>query len=1020
MRYQVAHEYVGVLPIETVPRTEADRRQLRAACKRVARRNGKRGRQVAIETERIYQASRAHAARREGRRRKIQPVRGLSMIHPPTSFVRPPTRRRRFERSPVTGLFVPSYLGRQDAWVFSPYAAGLFLLRQLAEANERGFLRVGSISFAGKLSVTTEPSSIAKSTVAFPQQPVIQLVNLNNVPLAVAGVQVTAAIGWNSPTGTPTVGGTVTVSTNSSGVATFTNLALTLTGTANVVLRFSVGGTFSAIDSRMIGLAVENWFVSTVGGGNGTEGSPWSIATAASGGAGAILANHRVYLRGGTYGDGSATAVVVTVATGTASNPVCWSNYPGERVVIDGRWQSNQNYNRLWAEGLNWVIHCAAPAPPSNNRDGWKTNGGTGFVTGHELINALIHDAAAQGVLHADETTGIGGLLYGNIVWHCGNEPAPNQEHGFYLSAVTGAALRVHENIAFQNDRYQFHGFADDQTGKDGRVEWIGDIAFGVCETRGGSYVVAGANFLDQRDRAQKTFMQYCYGWERYLAGALQFAGTQRTDFGHPASSSNFELDVLDCILYGGLRLIDSSGGAKLKVLRNQFYQLSRLWYEIPGTTISSAVQWDDNLYGEPARDTFFAGIGAWSGGTSGGAIIAPEFRGAGAADLPFTDMATWKTTFASLAGVTPDTGPLSGHFDEATHISGAPVTGQIVVVRPNAYERGRAHIVVYNHGFLDTFQANLSGVLSVGDKYEIRAVQTLFTTPTSHVLSAPVASGTYTGVDVVIPIGKYVPLDPIDKAGRSRVSPCTTAPDFGVFVCVRIPSTGAPAAAAAETFPEFWDVGLVVSGTSNQVVPLPARYQANDVAFLVVETANQVVAAPSGWVEVSGSPQGTGTAGDAAATRLTVFWRRLTASETAPTVVNPGDHIVCQIFTVRGCTTSGNPWDVTAGSVEAAGSASVSFPGVTTTVANCLVLLIHAQGLDDNVAHFTAGSATFANADLENLVMLIRNHNRTHGNGGGFNVARGLKRTAGAIAATTATQDASSTQARLTIALKP
>ncbi len=76
---------------------------------------------------------------------------------------------------------------------------------------------------ASQLTLTTAPSASVQSGVAFPQQPVLQLRDASGNAVSQAGVVVTAALA----TGSPTLGGTLTATTNASGVATFTNLAIT-------------------------------------------------------------------------------------------------------------------------------------------------------------------------------------------------------------------------------------------------------------------------------------------------------------------------------------------------------------------------------------------------------------------------------------------------------------------------------------------------------------------------------------------------------------------------------------------------------------------------------------------------------------------------------------------------------------------------------------------------------------------------------------------------------------------------
>jgi hypothetical protein len=215
--------------------------------------------------------------------------------------------------------------------------------------------------------------------------------------------------------------------------------------------------------------------------------------------------------------------------------------------------------------------------------------------------------------------------------------------------------------------------------------------------------------------------------------------------------------------------------------------------------------------------------------------------------------------------------------------------------------------------------------------------------------------------------------------------------------------------------FPVFISAGLLVSGVGDVVPGLPPGTRLNDILLLFVESANEAVSAPAGWTATADSPQGTGTGGGTTATRLSVFWKRATATETAPTVTDPGDHAIAQILAFRGCVDSGNPWDVTSGDVAAAATTAVSIPGDTTTVVNCLVVLAVSNATDTA----TPQTSGYANADLVNLTERT-DRNSTQGNGGGFAVITGEKAAIGAYGATTATLATSSVQGRISIALKP
>jgi hypothetical protein len=97
------------------------------------------------------------------------------------------------------------------------------------------------------------------------------------------------------------------------------------------------------------------------------------------------------------------------------------------------------------------------------------------------------------------------------------------------------------------------------------------------------------------------------------------------------------------------------------------------------------------------------------------------------------------------------------------------------VFVRPNAYETGRANIVIYNWSGQSAVSVNLGGVLHSGDHYEVHNVQNL--------RGAPVASGTFSGGSVSIPMTGVAPPKPV---GVGSASAPRTGPYFDVFIVTR------------------------------------------------------------------------------------------------------------------------------------------------------------------------------------------------------------------------------------------
>jgi hypothetical protein len=116
------------------------------------------------------------------------------------------------------------------------------------------------------------------------------------------------------------------------------------------------------------------------------------------------------------------------------------------------------------------------------------------------------------------------------------------------------------------------------------------------------------------------------------------------------------------------------------------------------------------------------------------------------------------------------------------TYLTSRP-TGMKVFIRPNAYEAGRGHIVVYNWDLAPTVGVNLSGLLSVGDSYEVRNGQ--------NYLAAPVASGVYNGGTVTLPLGDLTPAQPTPYG---MIAPSEyTGKEFNVFVVLKTGGSTTP-----------------------------------------------------------------------------------------------------------------------------------------------------------------------------------------------------------------------------------
>jgi hypothetical protein len=205
-------------------------------------------------------------------------------------------------------------------------------------------------------------------------------------------------------------------------------------------------------------------------------------------------------------------------------------------------------------------------------------------------------------------------------------------------------------------------------------------------------------------------------------------------------------------------------------------------------------------------------------------------------------------------------------------------------------------------------------------------------------------------------------------------------------------------------------DVGAFTSGTTAISPPLPSGTAENDILVLFLETFNEAITV-SGWTEAADSPVINTSVQP---TRLTIFWKRAGASESAPTTSDSGDHQAGQILGVRGCLASGDPWDDTTSGTQLFGL-TVTVPGITTTVANALVIAavgIQRDGAGAWFSAWTNGNLTGITERMDDICI--------DGNGGGFGVATGYKATAGATGDMTVTSFSQEVYTLWCGALKP
>lgn len=208
---------------------------------------------------------------------------------------------------------------------------------------------------------------------------------------------------------------------------------------------------------------------------------------------------------------------------------------------------------------------------------------------------------------------------------------------------------------------------------------------------------------------------------------------------------------------------------------------------------------------------------------------------------------------------------------------------------------------------------------------------------------------------------------------------------------------------------PFVYAVGTESKSNGNASPGVPSGTTTNDV-MIALAASDATPTGPGGsWTEVTfvGST-----------IVLSAYLKRAGASESAPTITNNGSVIVAGIVGVRGALQSGNPINTfdTLGDQSSLGS-SLSINGITTTIADCLVLVGVANNYDDNSDDIMySGWSNFYQAPTERF-----DHNSQFSTGAGLGAATFDKVAAGftsTIGVTTI--DDTAVHSYIVLAIKP
>ncbi|MDB6121122.1 MAG: hypothetical protein JWQ71_115 [Pedosphaera sp.] len=133
------------------------------------------------------------------------------------------------------------------------------------------------------------------------------------------------------------------------------------------------------------------------------------------------------------------------------------------------------------------------------------------------------------------------------------------------------------------------------------------------------------------------------------------------------------------------------------------------------------------------------------------------------------------------------------------------PPTLNVVVVRPNKYELGRANIIVYNWENLNSVEVSVDQILPIDTPFEVRNAQDFY--------GPPVIQDLYTGGPLVLPMTGLTVAQPVGIA-----APPASGPEFNAFVLV--PLTNLGGGFSRKTTSQIKKVYLPVEAEAGTILP--------------------------------------------------------------------------------------------------------------------------------------------------------------------------------------------------------
>lgn len=657
-------------------------------------------------------------------------------------------------------------LGIEDAT--SPFSVS-WNTAQISDGNH--VLTAVARDAAGNTAVSSAVTVVVNNAVVLPK-PVIAAYTAS--PSVITPNQ-SATLSW-SVSGADSISinqgiGTVSGTNISVKPAATTSYVLTATNSSGSVTASTIV-TVNPVNPPSPGINCSSYVAPNGSNTNsGAQNSPWSLAFALSGAKGAIYPGSIVCVTGGTY-----PGRYVASLNGNSSQPIIFRAVPGQRVVFDGglaiaSLSRDSGSSAPYSSATVAVANAASLQENTIVRIGSEelridaVNLQTGNI---EVVRGWNGTCSATGFcqnLPSGSSVKTSGAVLdtsgSSYAWFWGLE-ITNSGHTTRIS---------NQNTSTPGDIDIGGGIVD---GCRAGCKYINNVVHNVANGIG--------SFANENQSEFYGNLSFLNGWEYPYGEGNGGKGhgfyVQNLTAGAPVKKIKDNLSFLN-FGYAMQAYTDEGGIHNLQFEGNAFFE--------SGNPVSTGPTYNILMGGGNAPfqgAKFFNNytyVGQYNGARRGSDVIgwsnsycaSPELRGnyfaAGNFELSFncsSPMVSGNTFYSNFGR--------AASFPDNTYYNSRP-TGLKTFVRRNEYETGRGTVIVYNWNRSDSVAVDISSLgLTAGQGYVVRDAE--------NYNGAPVASGTYDGGSIVIPMTNTA-VSPV--FGSVLKQQTHTDREFGAFIIV-------------------------------------------------------------------------------------------------------------------------------------------------------------------------------------------------------------------------------------------